>query len=162
MSLTTSDAKEYRSMTSMTLQWVSQSQPKRSLRAFSVLRHPNHLLLARMNNRNVIITQRFHAAPVRDFFLVHDWLHIWTVSTFPYICRVNFLFEVLVFIFPLFLGMAMYATEVETKEKSKFTWEKKIKNNIYERATTMMPPRDPFRGKNLTRWENDPLRSISK
>ena len=42
---------------------MSQNQPKGSLRGFSVLRHPNHLLLAGMNNRNVIITQRFHSAP---------------------------------------------------------------------------------------------------
>ena len=44
---------------------------------FSVLRHPSHLVLAGANNRNVIITYRFLAAPVqanRDFF----W-HILTV-----------------------------------------------------------------------------------
>ena len=41
---------------------------------FSVLRHlrhPSHPLLEGANKRNVIITQRFHAAPVqatRDFF----------------------------------------------------------------------------------------------
>ena len=48
------------------------------------------------------------------------------------------------------------------QRKNKNYLRKKIKNNIYERATTMMPPRDPFRGKNLTWWVNDPLRSISK
>ena len=48
-----------------------------SLRSFSLswdfldLRHPNHFVLASTNNRNVIITYRFLAAPVRangDFF----------------------------------------------------------------------------------------------
>ena len=42
---------------------MSQNQPKGSLRGFSVLRHPNRLLLEGMNNRNVTITQRFHSAP---------------------------------------------------------------------------------------------------
>ena len=48
---------------------MSQNLPTRSFRDF-LLRHPNHLFLAAANNRNVIITQRFHAAPVqanRDF-----------------------------------------------------------------------------------------------
>ena len=39
---------------------------------FGVLRHPNHFVLAGANNRNVIITYRFLAAPVqanREFFL---------------------------------------------------------------------------------------------
>ena len=56
---------------------MSQNLPKRSLRDFLCLRHPNHLVLAGANNRNVIITYRFLAAPVqanRDFF----W-HILTV-----------------------------------------------------------------------------------
>ena len=42
------------------------------LSAFSVLCHPNHLLLAGANSGNVIITLQFHSAPVqanrRDFF----------------------------------------------------------------------------------------------
>ena len=45
--------------------------------------HPNHLVLAGTNNRNVIITYRFLATPVqanRDFFLVYR-LYISTVST---------------------------------------------------------------------------------
>ena len=44
---------------------------KRSLLDFLSLRHPNHLVLAVANNRNVIISYRFLAAPVqenRDFF----------------------------------------------------------------------------------------------
>ena len=45
---------------------MSQNQPKRTLRAFSVLRHPNHFLLAGVNNRNVIITQRFHATLIKQ------------------------------------------------------------------------------------------------
>ena len=47
----------------MTVQQVSQNQPKQSLRRFSVLHHPNHLLLVGVDNRNIIITQLFHAAP---------------------------------------------------------------------------------------------------
>ena len=48
---------------------MSQNLPKRSLRDFLSLRHPNHF--AGANNRNVIITYRFLVAPVqenRDFF----------------------------------------------------------------------------------------------
>ena len=45
---------------------MSQNLPiKANSSGFSVLRHPNHLLLAGVNNRNVIKTQRFHAAPVQ-------------------------------------------------------------------------------------------------
>ena len=33
------------------------------VRDFLFVSHPNHLLLAGVNNRNVIITQRFHVAP---------------------------------------------------------------------------------------------------
>ena len=51
------DAKEYPRM--------SQNLPKRSLRDFLSLRHPNHFVLAGANNRNVIITYRFLAAPVQ-------------------------------------------------------------------------------------------------
>ena len=77
MSLITRNAKEYRSMTA---QLMSQN-----LRIVSgpfgilcVLRHPisNHFVLAGANNRNVIITYRFLAAPVqanREFFLY--WLY---------------------------------------------------------------------------------------
>ena len=39
---------------------------------------------------------------------------------------VNFLFQ-LIFVFPLFLGMVMYANEFETKEKQKLT---EIKNKL--------------------------------
>ena len=63
---------------------MSQNLPKRSLRHFQSLRHPNHLVLAGTNNRNVIITYRLLAAPVqanRDFFLAY-WQYISTVSTF--------------------------------------------------------------------------------
>ena len=50
---------------------MSQNLLKWSLQGFSVLRHPNHLLLTDVNNRNVIIDQLFHAASDqsnRDFF----------------------------------------------------------------------------------------------
>ena len=71
MSLITRNAKDYRSMTA---QQMPQNQAKLSLRDFLSLRHPNHFVLAGANNRNVIITYRFLAAPVqanRDFFLVY-------------------------------------------------------------------------------------------
>ena len=45
------------------VQQVSQNQPKQSIWAFSVLHHPNHFMLVGMNNKNIIITQQFHAAP---------------------------------------------------------------------------------------------------
>ena len=55
---------------------MSQNLPKRSLGDVLSLRHPNHFVLAGTNNRNIIITYRFLAAPVqanRDFFLY--WLY---------------------------------------------------------------------------------------
>ena len=54
----------------MTVQQVSQINPSGSFGDFP-FRHPNHLLLAGVKNRNVIITQRFHADPdqaSRDLF----------------------------------------------------------------------------------------------
>ena len=42
---------------------LSQNQPKWSLWGFSVLRHPNNLVLVGVNRRNVINTQQFYAAP---------------------------------------------------------------------------------------------------
>ena len=47
MSLITRNAKEYRSMTA---QKMSQNLPKRSLRDFLSLRHPNHFVLAGADN----------------------------------------------------------------------------------------------------------------
>ena len=52
---------------------MSQNLPKRSLGDVLSLRHPNHFVLAGANNRNVIITYRFLAAPVqenRDFSFI--------------------------------------------------------------------------------------------
>ena len=49
------------------------------------LRHPNHFVLEGTNNRNVIITYRFLAAPVqgnRDFFWHTDSICQESVSTF--------------------------------------------------------------------------------
>ena len=71
MSLITRNAKEYQSMTA---QLMSQNPPivSCSFWIFCVLRHPNQFVLAGANNRNIIITYRFLAAPVqanRDFFL---------------------------------------------------------------------------------------------
>ena len=63
---------------------MSQNLPERSLWDFLSLRHPNHFVLPGANNRNVIITHRFLAAPVqgnRDFFLPY-WLYFSTVSSF--------------------------------------------------------------------------------
>ena len=51
-----------------------------------VLRHPNHLLLAGGNNRNIIITYRFLAAPVqanRDFFFWHILIVYFSCKYFP-------------------------------------------------------------------------------
>ena len=53
MSLVTRNAKGYRRIS------------KRSLQDFLSSRHPNHFVLAGANNRNVIITYRFLAAPVQ-------------------------------------------------------------------------------------------------
>ena len=48
------------------------------------------------------------------------------VSTYMYCVVVNFLFQV-IFIFPLFWGMVMYANEFKTKGKPKLT---EIKNEL--------------------------------
>ena len=72
MSLITRNAQENRSLTA---QYMSQNLPKRSLRDFLSLRHPNYFLLLGANNRNAIITCRFLAATVqanRDFFCHTD------------------------------------------------------------------------------------------
>ena len=64
---------------------MSQNLPEQSLLDFMSLRLPNHFVLAGANNRNVIITYRFLAAPVqanRDFSTLMVWLYISTVSTF--------------------------------------------------------------------------------
>ena len=71
MSLIARNAKECRSMTAQYK--MSQNLPKRSLGDVLSLRHPNHIVLAGANNRNVIITYRFLAAPVqtnRNFFYI--------------------------------------------------------------------------------------------
>ena len=69
MSLIARNPKEYRSMTA---QFMSENLPIVSGPfGIFVLRHPNHFVLAGVNNRNVIITYRFLAVPVRangDFF----------------------------------------------------------------------------------------------
>ena len=65
------NAKEYRSMT---VQLMSQYVTWRSLRVFLFNVILTTYLLAGANNRNVIITQRFHADPVqanKDFFFWH-------------------------------------------------------------------------------------------
>ena len=63
MSLMTRNPKEYRSINA---QLMSQNLPIVSgpFGIFCVLRHPNHFVLEGANNRNVIITYRFLAAPV--------------------------------------------------------------------------------------------------
>ena len=84
MSLITSNAKKNRSITALLM---SPYLPIVSglFGIFCVLRHPNHFVLAGGNNRNVIITYRFLAAPVqanREFFYIDCMLYISTVSTF--------------------------------------------------------------------------------
>ena len=51
----------------------------------------------------------------------------WEVNKYV---AVNFLFQ-LIFVFPLFLGMVMYANEFETKEKQKLTEIKKKLQQIH-------------------------------
>ena len=85
MSLITRNAKEYRSMTA---QLMSQNLPivSCSFEILCVLRYPNHLVLAGANNRNVIITYRFLAAPVqanRDFFYIDYMTVYFNCKYFP-------------------------------------------------------------------------------
>ena len=66
----------------MTAQLMSQNLPivSCSFGIFCVLRQPNHFVLAGANNRNVIITYRFLAAPVqanRDFFYIADFMTVY-------------------------------------------------------------------------------------
>ena len=82
MSLITRNAKEYRSMITQ----INTNLPKRSLWDFLSLRHPNHFVLAGANNRNVIITYRFLAAPVqanRDFFYIDCMTVYFNCKYFP-------------------------------------------------------------------------------
>ena len=64
--------------------------PKRSLGDVLSLRHPNNFVLAGANNRNVIITYRFLAAPVqanRDFFYIDCITVYFTCKYFPQYTR---------------------------------------------------------------------------
>ena len=79
------NAKEYRSMTA---QLMSQNLPivSCSFGNFCVLRHPNHFVLSGANNRNVIITYRFLAAPVQanhDFFYIDCMTVYFSCKYFP-------------------------------------------------------------------------------
>ena len=85
MSLITRNAKEYRSMTA---QLMSQNLPIVSgpFGIFCVLRHPNHFVLVGANNRNVIVTYRFLAAPFqvnRDFFYIDGVTVYFNCKYFP-------------------------------------------------------------------------------
>ena len=65
---------------------MSQNLPKRSLRDFLSLRHPNHFALASANNRNIIITYRFLAAPFqanRFFFSIDSTTVYFICKYFP-------------------------------------------------------------------------------
>ena len=89
MSLITRNAKEYQSVTA---QLMSQNLPivSCSFGIFCVLRHPNHFVLAGANNRNVIITYRFLAAPVqanRDFIYIDCMTVYFNCKYFPYYTR---------------------------------------------------------------------------
>ena len=80
MSLLTRNAKEYDCTINVT------KSPKRSLGDVLSLRHPNHFVLAGANNRNVIITYRFLAAPGqanRDFFYVDFMTVYFNCKYFP-------------------------------------------------------------------------------
>ena len=57
------------------------------------------------------------------FFRGGGGINFWSKDIYIYVA-VNFLFQ-LIFIFPLFWGMVMYANEFKTKEKQKLT---EIKN----------------------------------
>ena len=77
--------KEYRSVTA---QLTSQNLTIVSccFGIFCVLRDPNHFVLAGANNRNVIITYRFLAAPVqadRDFFYIDCMTVYFNCKYFP-------------------------------------------------------------------------------
>ena len=50
---------------------------------------------------------------------------MWPLQTWETYIVVNFLFQ-LIFIFPLFLGVVMYANEFKTEEKQKLTEIKKL------------------------------------
>ena len=68
----------------------SQNLPKRSLGDVLSLRHSNHFVLAGANNRNVIITYRFLAAPVqanRDFFYIDCMTVYFNCKYFPWYTR---------------------------------------------------------------------------
>ena len=85
MSLITRNAKEYGSVTA---QLMSQNLPivGCSFGIFCVLGHPNHFVLAGANNRNVIITSRFPAAPVQanpDFFCIDCMTVYFNCNYFP-------------------------------------------------------------------------------
>ena len=72
----------------MTAQLMSQNLPivRCSYGIFCVSCHPNHFVLAGANNRNVIITYRFLAAPVhanRDFFYIDCMSVYFNCKYFP-------------------------------------------------------------------------------
>ena len=80
------NAKEYRSMTAQSCHKIYLSGP------FGILslRHPNHFVLAGANNRNIIITYRFLAAPVlanRDFFYIDCMTVYFNCKYFPLYTR---------------------------------------------------------------------------
>ena len=81
MSPITRKVKEYRRTTAQLMSRTKSTYCKRSL-----LRHPNHFVLAGANNRNVIITYRFLAALVqgnRDFFYVDCMTVYFNCKYFP-------------------------------------------------------------------------------
>ena len=74
--ISTRNAKEYRSIN---VHQMSKTLPKRSLRDFLSLRHPNHLILATDSSRPLFKQSRF--------FLAY-WLYISTVSIYARVTRV--------------------------------------------------------------------------
>ena len=70
-----------------------------------------------------VVSARHYHTEVFSGILSEDTFKELQASSFLYVV-VNFLFQV-IFIFPLFLGMVVYANELKTKEKQKLT---EIKN----------------------------------
>ena len=68
---------------------MSQNLPKRSLRDFPYLRHPNHFVLAGANSRNVIITYTDSSRPLFKQIEIFSGMLIvyFNYKYFPYYTR---------------------------------------------------------------------------
>ena len=89
----------------------------------NICQDSNFLFLSRLFDRRYTVWQYFSHAQKFD---PYDWVDIKSGLIHVYVVvTVNFLFPV-IFIFPLFLGMVMYANEFKTKEKQKLREIKKL------------------------------------